>query len=683
MLRLDGEAVYAASDLNDFLACPHKLALGALALERQIAAPAPDPALEIIARKGALHEAEALRRFEADGRVVARVDEGDGSVRATRAAAERTVALMRSGADVIYQATLIDGRWLGRADFLVRTEEPSDLGAWSYDVADAKLAVRERASFVVQLCVYADLVRSVQGTLPTAITALYGDGREAEYDPTRFIAYVRAARARLEGVVATLDAATIPDRIGACAACVWDDTCDAARRGVDHLSLVAGMRRSQIVRLRERDVDTVVELAAAPEDRRPPRIGETTFAKLRRQAGLQLRQRATGVPTYELLEPKPEAGFALLPEPAEGDVYFDMEGDPLYEPGVGLEYLFGAYVDGASPRYERFWGETRDQEKKAFEDFIDWLVRHDEQYPRAHVYHYAPYEKTALRKLAMRHGTREEEVDALLRGQVLVDLYAVVGGAVAQSQESYSIKKLEPLYGFTRSTDVRKGDDSIVAFERYLLDRDGAVRNDIIAYNKEDCVSTFGLHGWLQRLRAEAEQQFGVEIPYRASVDPEAPSEKDLKELAERTALQTALLADAPEGDPKRLLAHLLGYHRREAKPVQWAVFERAERIGSFDFVNEDTEALGGIELRADIPPMRDPDDGPRVRRMIYTYTFPRQQHKLGKSPVDARTTKSAGEIVTLDDDTLTLRLKRSESSPHPQVLGPGWPIKTNEQQAA
>jgi len=682
VLLADQRLLYAATDLNDFLACEHRVALNRRARAAGAAPPADDPTLEIIARKGEQHEHAVLRRLENAGVEVARIAEGDGSGDALRLAAEGTRAAMRAGAPVIYQATLTDGRWLGRADFLYRTDVPSDLGSWSYDVGDAKLAVREKAAFVVQLCVYADLVASIQGTLPRTIRALFGDGHDTAYPTARFVAYVRAARARFEAAVAGLDPDVVPDRLTACATCAWSAVCDGARRAEDHLSLVARIRRAQVERLREAAIPTLTALASAGVAERPARMAAATFLKLQRQATLQRAQRVTGRPSYELLTPTEGGGFALLPPPTDADVYFDMEGDPLYEPGVGLEYLFGAYVDGPDGGYRHFWGHTRDDERRAFEAFVDWLTAYRLAHPGAHVYHYASYEKSALRNLAMRHGTREDEVDELLRAQALVDLFAVVGGALAQSGESYSIKTLEPLYGFVRRADVRKGDDSIVAFERYLTERDDATRDDIIAYNREDCVSTHALHRWLLRLRQEAEARFGVPIAYRAVVDPRQPTDEERRAAAERTALQAALEANAPADDPRRTLAHLLGYHRREAKPVQWAVYERSERDDAFDFVADDTEALGGLELCAKVPPRRDPDK-PKAKNLIYTYRFPPQQHKLGRKPVDVRTRKSPGEIVRIDDEDGLLELKRAEQSPHPRALGPGWPLETDEQQGA
>ena len=85
-----------------------------------------------------------------------------------------------------------------------------------------------------------------------------------------------------------------------------------------------------------------------------------------------------------------------------------------------------------------------------------------------HVYHYAAYEKTALARLAQRHATREEEVDRLLTGRVLVDLFRVVRQGIRASVESYSIKRLEPLYGLEREVELRSAGSSIVAFEAWL-----------------------------------------------------------------------------------------------------------------------------------------------------------------------------------------------------------------------
>jgi uncharacterized protein len=279
----------------------------------------------------------------------------------------------------------------------------------------------------------------------------------------------------------------------------------------------------------------------------------------------------------------------------------------------------------------------------------------------------------------MQHATREEEVDALLREGALIDLYAVVKGALAQSQESYSIKKLEAFYGFARSADVRKGDDSIVAFEQYLLERDAARKAAIIAYNEEDCVSTYDLHRWLLRLRDEACGRFG-EIPFRSV---HAPIDEEPEDEAADDALRHAL--DDPalaEDDPRRILAYLVGYHRREAKPVWWAFFDRCEGAAEIDFVDEDPEALGGLELCADVEPFRTG----RERKLTYAYRFPPQQHKLAPgSHADpfCGADGPAYDVVAIDDRAGRVTVRRWEHDPHPRALVPAGPLQTNEHRAA
>jgi uncharacterized protein len=667
---VDGRVVYAASDLNDYLACPHRVALRLEALAAGRSAPDNDPTAEIIARKGEAHERRQLERFVAEGRSVTRIALDEGSPTALMRAVDATREAMRRGDGVIYQAAFLNEDWSGRADFLVRVEVPSALGAWSYEVADTKLALREKPPFLVQLCVYAELVAAVQGTYPPVVRALFGDGSETAYDPMQYLPYVRVAKRRFAAAVAGLRADAVPDRIEACGHCAWTANCDDVRRRADHLSLVASIRRQQIERLRESGIATLAELAAAGDDAAPRGMG--SFAKIRRQARLQLEGRTTGNYLYELLDVQQRKGFALLPRPDPHDVYFDMEGDPLYEAGSKLEYLFGAYVRGSSPAYHPEWGDDPRGEKRAFERLIDWLMRHRSEHPNAHVYHYAPYEKSALRRLAMDHATREDEVDDLLRNHVLIDLYAVVLGALVQSQDGYSIKKLEPFYGFTREADVRKGDQSIVAFENYLLERDtprgAALKADIIRYNKEDCVSTAELHAWLLTLRPADAPWLGDEVPEE--------ERKETERDAERRKLEASLREGTLSGDPRALTADLLAYHRREDKPQYWAFYERIEH--DIDFVNDDKEALGGLELSDD--PARVPV--PEKRSYIYTYTFPPQEFKLGRGPCDQQTQKAV-DVWGIDEDRRLIRIKRSEKAEHPMTLIPGRPLRKDAQVGA
>lgn len=78
-----------------------------------------------------------------------------------------------------------------------------------------------------------------------------------------------------------------------------------------------------------------------------------------------------------------------------------------------------------------------------------------------------------MRKLMGRFGTREMEVDNLLRNEVFVDLYRVVQQGLRVGEPRYSLKNIEHLYMEKRDGDVAKATDSIVYYERWLEQQDG------------------------------------------------------------------------------------------------------------------------------------------------------------------------------------------------------------------
>src|SRR3712207_9524106 len=95
-------------------------------------------------RSGHEHELRELERLRSLGLDVVVVEPQGSSPDELRAAEAETVAAMRAGADVVYQATFFDGRWRGHADFLLKVPQRTALGDWGYEVADTKLARRAK-----------------------------------------------------------------------------------------------------------------------------------------------------------------------------------------------------------------------------------------------------------------------------------------------------------------------------------------------------------------------------------------------------------------------------------------------------------------------------------------------------------------------------------------------------------
>jgi predicted RecB family nuclease len=686
MQLLDGEIILSASDLTGFLACEHLTQLEMKAVRGLVERPVrDDPELDVLTRRGEEHELTHLTRLKTQVGKVAEIRTTDRWTRADLEAAQAgTVAAMRDGAEVIYQATFFDGKWRGHADFLLRVDTPSDLGAWSYEVADTKLARRVKIAALLQMSNYSEHLTSLQGICPERMHVILGDGSTESFLVNDFAAYYRAMKARYEAAVAGPAEPTYPDPVEHCGVCRWQDVCVARRREDDHLSLVAGMRRDTTRRLTAGGVGTVATLAQSGDGLVVEGIGDAVLQRLQQQARLQVQQRDTGQVTYELLPPEPGLGLSALPPPSPGDLFFDMEGDPFASDN-GLEYLFGVVEVAGGPRFHAWWGHDEAGEKAAFEGFIDFAMDRLGADPDLHIYHYAAYEPGRLKSLMGRYATREEEVDRLLRGGVLVDLYQVVRQGVRVSQESYSIKKLEPLYNGTRKAAIADAGSSIVAYEEWLKTGDRAQLEAIERYNEEDCLSTWHLREWLEARRLEAETTYRRRLPRPEARSPDA-GEKQIEVERETAALVAALTRDVPEDPEVRspeqkarwLLAHLLGWHKREARSQWWDYFRRSE-LSDYDLV-ADAEAIGGLSF--------DQELGVVKKSTVYRYRFdPTQLHKIGigDTPHDPRTMKPAGTVVAIDNLAGTIDIKRATASdvPHPGSLIPQAPIPSIEQQKA
>ncbi|HEY5341133.1 MAG TPA: TM0106 family RecB-like putative nuclease [Candidatus Aquilonibacter sp.] len=680
MQILDGRLVYSASDLNDYLACEHLTSLDLEVVRGALTRPVKESGqAPLLSKLGAEHEQNYLQQLIANGHDVAVVERGRGLAGLEQAATDTSAAMAR-GADFIYQATFFHEDWVGHADFLRKIAGPLSGGRWDwhYEVEDTKLARHTEPYFLLQLAYYSEHVTRLQGAAAAHMHVVLGNGNRVSYRIADASAYYRNVRAHFTQRVAAGGRQTYPAPIPHCGLCVWSETCERRWKKDDHLSLVANISRLQVARLNDVGVTTLHGLVAAGIERKPPKMVAPTFERLHRQARLQQEQRIAAARgdeypyRYELLESgietkrdtDPKRGFFRLPEPSAGDVFFDMEGDPYYDIGTGLEYMFGIYT--VADGFRAFWGCDRSArpgadrlaEKRAFEAFIDDMLERRERDLGMHIYHYAAYEKTALQKLSQRHATREDAVDRILREEILVDLYAVVGQAIAVGQPSYSIKKLEEFYG-KRGGDsqIAAGDDSILRFEEWLtlrhdpLRRNDGILRDLETYNRYDCISTHGLREWLMTLRDEAQRTFGIVIPLYAGKEAEAPK-PEIKFVELKAALDALIPEDFdPENSERRpdvrpyfLARHMLEYHWREHKPVHWRFHDRCERYA------EDPHALfDDAESIIALEPYGTPE---KVKRSLaHTFRFPAQFHKIEDGDCfDLHSKEKAGTIALVED---------------------------------
>jgi len=665
-MRMIGDAFrLSASDLMRFKGCRHATTLDLRLIEKGDVEPDEDSAETVLLqRQGDEHELAFLRRLKAEGRSVAEIPKDDIQF---EDALRLTAEAMAAGANVIFQGALLDGDWGGYSDFLERVELPSSLGAWSYEVVDTKLKRKPDPKHVLQLCLYSDLLAKIQGIHPKNAHLELGDGSRFTIRVSDVSAYARHARRMLEMFLAERPK-TRPEPVSACGVCRWAKRCEGQWEREDSLSLVAGISKSQRQKLETAGVTTMTGLA--DRGTRVPRLALETQQRLVSQARLQTARRAGGPPTFELRHADLGKGLSLLPSPDDGDIFYDIEGDP-YFPG-GLEYLHGLwhYHDGKWV-FRCFWAHNREDEGRATSELLAFFVEHMRQHPAAHIYHYANYEIAALRRLTALHRVGEAAIDQLQREQKFVDLYRVISGAVVTSEKGYSIKDLEAFYMDKRTGEVATAGASVVFYEQWRQSGDQNLLDEIYNYNRIDCISTQRLRDWLvQRVRPA-----GMPWPVLGVV-PEAGSLSNIAEEDQEISALRARLQPVYQRLGEKvadLLLDLSQFHKREDKPAYWAIFDRLAQDSEELF--DDLDCIQGLEASA-------PAVKVTAKSFERSYRFPLQETKLraGKNPC-IKPAAMPDDVVlrAIDYEAGTLVLRRSVakgSLPDRLDLLPPKPLK-------
>ncbi len=612
------DLVFSASDLVAASECEYRtLRILDEKLGRSRKAEFPDD--EMQRRAGALgdkHEAKVLAGLIAQygewdaGRAtgVYSIERGENNRGDLAAKQAETELALRAGADVVFQATFFDGEFLGYADFIVN-EAAGTGNPGRYEVWDTKLARHAKVGALLQLAAYGDQLIGM-GLDPSPKVTLVlgavvdGDYVRSHHSFTDLLPVFRERRERFRALTAAHreGGSAVQWQQGGITYCGRCNYCSEQVQSHRDLLMVGGMTTLRRKKLMADGITTIDALADLP----PGRV-TGSLVRLRDQARMQLgRDIPDGSRTFTkdgqdhtvTFKVLPDNTLAEIPPPSPGDIFFDFEGDPLWQDPAtskwGLEYLFGVIEapDSAhtaeKPVFRPFWAHSRNEEKQAFLDFLAYVEERRSRYPDMHVYHYAAYEKSALRNLSVTHLAGEDIVDNWLREGVLVDLYATARHSLRTSEPSYSIKKLEPLYmgDNLRSGDVKDAGASVVAYAAYCAardDGDAAKAAEILAsisdYNEYDCLSTLRLRDWLLGLRpstsvtAHPAGSTGLAEPGVPEPEP-TPEERRLQQY----------LAGLPDSRPWSnderaiaMVAAATGYHRRERKQFWWEHFDRTE----------------------------------------------------------------------------------------------------------
>lgn len=592
---------FVASDVSTYLSCKHATQLHKqYELEQKPVPHFHDPVLDVLIQRGAEHEKAYVQFLK--GKNLSTTD-------SRRKSFEETVKAMSEGVHVIVQGRLEHNEWSGYPDILLRVDGKSKFGNWQYKVQDTKLSIHTRPSAIVQLCFYSELLAIIQQQEPATFSVVVPGTpfKIEEYAFNDFRAYYNLIKSGFKSAVES-SATTYPNPVEHCSICNWWQVCNDRRRKDDHLSFVAGLRKTQIQELKAQAIETLEAFALTEKIDRPKRGNYENLLRKKTQASIQYDGRVSNALIHQPLVPVEEKrGFNRLPTPSSADIYLDLEGDAFFS-GGSFEYLFGIITmdEKKNPLYKHFWATTRAEEKEAFVAVMRFILERLTKYPELFTYHYGHYEPTTFKRLAHNYAVFEQELDDLLRKGKFVDLHTVVKEALIASVERYSLKDIEKFSKYTRKVDLRQAGISRKQLERSLQLNEfnslpASTIDTVQGYNEDDCLATHSLHQWLEEERRKLTDQ-GESI-LRPVFTSDPPDEK-LLELEKRSKLLfESLTKGIPANEEERtdeqkakwLLANQLQYFRRENKTAWWEHFRLQK--ADYDDLIDDRKALVGLKF--------------------------------------------------------------------------------------
>ena len=539
-----------------------------------------------------------------------------------------TINAMKNKATYIYQASLENSEMKGTADILRITNQPSKFGDWSYIPIECKLSSKSKTTFIVQSCAYCDLLESIQGTKADYFELYLGGMKFEKFETKKYWNWYTFLKKRYKVFLSCfneeIQPQLIPDNHGK-----WTDYVNEKLKERRDLIIVAGMTKSQRIKLIKNDIKNIDDFAALKANNKIFGSKKSTLRNLHNQAKVQcIKKTSDGKPN---LEPRMWSDVDednikiknILPLKNKGDIWFDMEGFHDSVTGVKLEYLFGAcYEKNGQIEFEKWWAHNPQQECDALENWINWVEDRRKNYPELHIYHYGNYEKDAMRKLQQKYPNSSAVgiTDDWLRDGLLIDLLDICKRAIYLGEESYSIKKVEKLYKGKRKTEITTAADSVVAYQRFLESgekkevKESPLLQNIEKYNKDDCESTEELHTFLFDLKKEYKE---INLFFENKIDDEVSKEikpnaydqinqisndifdqipKELRFLDNDNEVNEASNSINDIGPlgltwkSQRVLSQLLRFHSNEAKNLWWRYFDR-KKADIFE-LEKDSESI-------------------------------------------------------------------------------------------
>ena len=606
--------------------------------------------LSMAKKKGDDHEYKILKRYQDEKLSIKMIP--DSGPREERL--DATKQAMLDGLDIIYQGSLENEFFFGKTDFLVKTHGDSNLGNYRYEILDAKLARRAKAEHIIQLSCYRELLENIQGKVSDNASLIYGDGELERFNLDNYDSFYKALREKFFNFHASFNPDDIPDPASYDEWGIYSEYAKNIIQQTNNLSSIAGIRKSQIKKLKEANINSCEELINS-EISKETKINPKVLDRLKLQAKHQLKSKKNSKLSFEVL-PHSARGLGLkgLPEKSLNDIYFDLESNTFTIP-MTLHYLWGfAHEKNSHKKFDCLWAHTQEDMKEVFESFVDMLMDKFSEDPKMHVFHYGAFEVTTLKTLAGYFSSKSDEIDHLLRNNVFIDLFKLVKQSFCIGSAGYGLKDIEPIFRNERTEEVTGGAESMIQYELWSANNDetkdetdSELLKNIWEYNREDCFSLIDLVDWMRS--EQIKNGFAYENLY----------EEEKSSVVEFITQEINSKYSAKGKQPYlQLLLDLCLYHRREAKPSWWRYFDM--------LASEDDELE--IELDCLANAIYTGKKFKEKKSMVYEYKFNNLQESKIKEADRVRIKSDPTincEVFSMDLDAGKFELKSTSDLPN------------------
>ena len=663
MQKINNKNINSPIDLVTFSLCEYTIILHRKKILKNLVPFNKNNTNKLFAQKGLKHEKRYLKILKQNNYKTIKIPNN----LSLKKRIKLTIYGIKLGIEVIYQAILYHTLWRGDIDFLIKSDRLAKVGNYNYEILDAKLSKKVEVKHIIQLCVYSELLSYKQNNLPKKIHIYLGNKERYSFKSIDFIHYFNFIKKKFLQFIRNNSLNLYPEPCNYCNLCEWKEHCKEKWTQDKNLNFLSNITNIQKKKLNNFGINNIKTLSKTKEEIITSHFNKKKFLKLKEQAILQNYQISKGKNKFLVISQIIGKGFDRIPKTSSEDLFFDMEGDPLYL--NRLEYLFGLYYKKNNKNiFKIFWAHDHKEERKIFIKFIDFLKFHLKKHPNAYIYHYNHYEITALKRLSYQYKVYESQINNLLKTQKFIDLYIIVRESITVSESGYSIKNLETFYMNKRINIVTTAIDSIVVYNNWKETKEKQLLRKITQYNKIDCISTYLLRNWLNRLKLKKTIWF-----------QNLKSNKLFKKIKNKkdkwnnhyykykNKLENIYLNDKKIN---KNLIYLLEFHNREAKAQWWNIFNRQNK--NEDQIINDIECLGG--LKTINKPYKE------KKSLIYIYQYPEQETKIKKGGVvfNTETMDKVGIIININEKKRCIKIKRcisKEKLLDKISIGPGVPI--------